>query len=231
MARRREGRPSTALSLVLAMGLALGGAWLATQIFSVLGLDVATTTVSTAMASPLLPPPTDASPGPSTTVPRLMVFSTEAEQYLASVLNDRRAFLGLASLSTHPDLNAYARAMTMAKSQRVNHSQIEELLGSWSTVGEVVETASEIAVLGQQVESRQHHAVLTPGFTHAGVGVVVDANEILWICEVVGAANPTTPLTERGGAPPEMPERNARNLGSGYLPRPLLAGLGQPILF
>ena len=205
MARRREGRPSTALSLVLAMGLALGGAWLATLIFSVLGLDVATTTVTTAMASPLLlPPPTDASPGPSTTVPGLMVFSTEAEQYLASALNDRRAFLGLASLSTHPDLNAYARAcaMTMAKSQRVNHSQIEDLLGSWSTVGEVVETASDIPVLGQQVESRQHHAVLTPGFTHAGVGVVVDANEILWICEVVGAANPATPPTERGGAPP-----------------------------
>jgi uncharacterized protein YkwD len=109
---------------------------------------------------------------------------------LTSLTNDVRTSIGLAPLTRDGSLDALAAdwAQELASSGSLRHSTIpKSIVGKpWSTVGENVGYGPSVPVVHDAlVNSAGHYANITgPAFTRIGVGVAVDANGQVWVCEV-----------------------------------------------
>jgi uncharacterized protein YkwD len=76
----------------------------------------------------------------------------------------------------------------MASTGSFAHSDIASLLGPWSTVGENIAKGGAVGALFQALKnSPGHYAnMVSPDYTHLGVGVWVDANGTIWTTHVFG---------------------------------------------
>lgn len=145
---------------------------------------VATTTTTTrAPTVPTSPPITIA---PTVAV----VFSAPAEALLTASTNLVRTSVGLPALIHHADLDFYARVWAghLSTIGELSHSNISSLLGPWLIVGENVAAGTDMGqVASALADSPDHYATMVdPAYLHTGVGVAVDGEGRLWVCQIFG---------------------------------------------
>jgi uncharacterized protein YkwD len=111
-----------------------------------------------------------------------------AEWSFLALTNQARAAVGVGPLTMDASLQAYARyhAQEMAASGGIYHSDISQLLGPWSTVGENVGVGPSVdAIQNALLASPGHYRNLSDGgFGYVGVGVFVDASGRVWTAHV-----------------------------------------------
>jgi len=112
------------------------------------------------------------------------------ESQFRSSINGLRGSVGVAALASDGSLNSYARnwARQMAETGDFSHSNIGDLLGPWSTVGENISWGYSVqSMFNGLVGSTGHYNnMVNPAFTHLGVGVWVDADGKIWTTHVFG---------------------------------------------
>lgn len=147
---------------------------------------VATTTPTTLPAVTVVP----TSP-PITIAPDLpVVFSAPAEALLTASTNLVRTSIGLPALIPHADLDFYARVWAghLSVGGQLEHSNIATLLGPWLIVGENVAAGTDMGQVAQALASSPDHyqTMVDPAYLHTGVGVAVDGDGRLWVCQIFG---------------------------------------------
>lgn len=125
---------------------------------------------------------------PLVTAPLVPVILAEGETLVAVETNALRVEAGLAPVGLDLGLRDYARdwALHMAVTKDFEHSNIENLLDGWVFVGENIGQGGDVgSVVEGLVESPEHLSnMLEPTFTDIGVGVAVDGEGKVWICQV-----------------------------------------------
>lgn len=105
--------------------------------------------------------------------------------------NATRSGIGIGALSYDAGLEAYAQAhaQVMANAGTIFHSNIADLLGSWSTVGENVGVGPNAELINSAlIASPPHYENISyAGYTHMGIGVVFDASGRLYTTHVFAA--------------------------------------------
>lgn len=144
---------------------------------------VATTTTTRMPTIPTSPP--------ITLAPEIaVVFSAPAEQLLTASTNLVRTSIGLPALIHHADLDFYARVWAghLSRTGILDHSNIATLLGPWLIVGENVAAGTDMAQVANALASSPDHyaTMVDPAYLHTGVGVAVDVEGRLWICQIFG---------------------------------------------
>ncbi|NND85231.1 MAG: CAP domain-containing protein [Acidimicrobiia bacterium] len=150
------------------------------------------TTAAPTTTSPSAPSTT---PAPTTTTPP----TTAAEPYfdysyassLVSLANSSRAAQGLAALTWSDTLASAASsgAVRMADAGSLSHSNLQPLLGPFSTVGENIGRGytEPAAIHAAWMGSGSHRDnLLKPAFTQVGIAVWVDASGQPWVSQIFG---------------------------------------------
>jgi uncharacterized protein YkwD len=147
--------------------------------------------VTTEPPPPSAPAPTTTTtPPPPTTSPP--VASGSAAGQFASSINALRAEVGVGALTRNGDLDGRAQAWaeSMAASGVLGHSGIVSTLvsGGWSIAGENVGYGPSVeSVFAALRASSSHYSNMVDArFTSLGVGVVVDANGVVWTTHLFG---------------------------------------------
>ncbi len=156
-----------------------------------------TTTTTTAAPAPK---PTTTTTSTTTTAPTTTTteaessgsFSSGAESDFISRINNLRASEGLDALAVSSSLKTYARNWSeeMATSGDFRHSDLGGYIATtnWSTLGENIGKGGSVsAIFNAFVDSEPHYAnMVSPNFTHIGVGVFIDAEGVMWTTHVFG---------------------------------------------
>jgi uncharacterized protein YkwD len=126
-------------------------------------------------------------------------------------INDERSARGLPAMRWDPWLAGYAVGWsgTMAHNGFA-HSNIGSLLGPYDFVGENIAMGSRGVTVGglhnALMHSDGHRAnILSPGFTHVGVGIFCAGDGSLWITEDFGRMSAEGAAPSAGGTPPVNP--------------------------
>lgn len=176
-------RPATTTSTTAAPSLAPPVTQLTTQPTVTVPITPPGTRPGPVAAPPTVPPP----PAPSTTAG--FTADPEAEVVIAVATDALRVEAGLSSLAPDEHLAQYARswAWHMASTGELEHSDISQLIDGWVTVGENIGAGGEAeAVFEALVASPSHLAIILENdFTAEGVGVVEDAQGVLWVVQVL----------------------------------------------
>jgi uncharacterized protein YkwD len=126
-------------------------------------------------------------------------------------VNDERAARGLPPLKWDPWLAGYAGGWSANMSANgFRHSDIGSLLGAYGFVGENIAMGSHGVTVGglhtALMHSDGHRAnMLSPGFTHLGVGVYCAGDGSLWITEDFGRMSSEGSAPSSPGTPPLNP--------------------------
>lgn len=143
----------------------------------------------------LAAPPTTAAPAPPPPPPpaprSLAVASSSIAANFFDMTNATRASIGVRALRYDADLEAYAQnwAQVMMNAGKIYHSQISNLLGSWSTVGENVGVGPTAAAINAAlIASPPHYENISyPAYTSMGVGVATDASGRIYTAHIFAA--------------------------------------------
>ncbi len=136
------------------------------------------------------PPTTTTAPPPTTTTTEAPSggYSSSAESSFRSKINNLRGSVGVAALTSDGGLKSYARnwAKHMADTGDFSHSNIGSLLGPWSRVGENIAYGYSVSSMfdGLKNSSGHYNNMVSPNFTHFGVGVYVDGDGRIWTAHV-----------------------------------------------
>lgn len=129
------------------------------------------------------------------------------EQEFVSLVNDLRASEGLAPLAIHTELVQKGRgwSATMADDGDIWHSHLPDgITAPWRRLGENVGKGGSVRALHDAlVASPSHYANLVDaGFTHLGVGVVIDGNGTIFVSQEFMELQPVPAPAGATAAPP-----------------------------
>jgi uncharacterized protein YkwD len=114
-----------------------------------------------------------------------------SEDAFWQLTNATRASIGAGALRFDAGLQAYARqqAHAMADAGQIFHSNISNLLGAWSLVGENVGVGPSVGAINNALIASPGHYrnISDPAFTAMGVGVVIDGAGRVFTAHVYGA--------------------------------------------
>lgn len=135
--------------------------------------------------------PTIPTSPPITLAPEIVVvFSAPAEALLTASTNLVRTSIGIPALIHHADLDFYARVWAghLSKIGQLDHSNIGTLLGPWLIVGENVAAGTDMSQVASALAASPDHytTMVNPSYLHTGVGVAVDGEGRLWVCQIFG---------------------------------------------
>ncbi|MDH4116056.1 MAG: S-layer homology domain-containing protein [Acidimicrobiia bacterium] len=116
-----------------------------------------------------------------------MAATSDADQ-LIDLINGERTSRGLSPLVEHADLNAGAQSQAQAiadAGELFHNPDLGSVTTGWRVIGENVAYASSVSVAHTALMNSPSHRdnILNSGYTHVGVGVVVENNTV-WVAEV-----------------------------------------------
>jgi uncharacterized protein YkwD len=132
-------------------------------------------------------------PAPAPVAPAVLSVAGDAgsEDAFWQLTNATRASIGAGALRFDAGLQAYARqqAHAMADAGQIFHSNISNLLGAWSLVGENVGVGPSVGAINNALIASPGHYrnISDPAFTAMGVGVVIDGAGRVFTAHVFGA--------------------------------------------
>ncbi len=128
-----------------------------------------------------------------------------AEQAFLSLLNEERVAVGLNPLAIYSDLidDARAQAGAIADAGTLFHNaDLAGVTTGWYTLGENVGYGPSVEVLHEAFMNSPAHAenILFPAYDYAGIGVVMDEADVVWVAVVFmdgppGLADSSEPAT------------------------------------
>jgi uncharacterized protein YkwD len=137
--------------------------------------------------------PVSEAPAPALVAPAVLSVAGDAgsEDAFWQLTNATRVSIGAGALRFDAGLQAYARqqAHAMADAGQLFHSNISNLLGAWSLVGENVGVGPSVGAINDALIASPGHYrnISDPGFTAMGVGVVIDGAGRVFTAHVFGA--------------------------------------------
>jgi uncharacterized protein YkwD len=128
--------------------------------------------------------------------------SKDSEKQFARKINRARDRVGKGRLKLDPELSKAARSHTfgMARKDLLYHTPGDRLtkkVTNWSTLGENVGVGNWVGELHDAFMASHGHRdnILYSGFTHVGVGVVIDKNNRMWVTVIFeGRTDPGTTM-------------------------------------
>ncbi len=178
-----------------------------------------------------------------------------AESQFVNKINNARAAAGKAPVETYWDLTDDARAHSkrMAEEQNLYHSpNLGSVTTGWKALGENVGVGGSVNQLFDAfMGSSAHRANILGSYNYVGVGVKVDANDVMWVTMIFmlhpddlnGTGDTTTtttttqppsttttttlaPSDEPTVVPFEVTQEEFEVLGEGWVPMSLFRLLG-----
>lgn len=127
------------------------------------------------------------------------------EDDVTARIQQERSAAGVPAYSVAGDLVEVARAHAerMARDDRLYHNpRLGQEVQDWDAVGENVGTGDSVEDIHRAFMASSSHRseILSTRFTQVGVGVVVGADETIWIVQVF--RRPSPPAPPPGSAPP-----------------------------
>ncbi len=117
-------------------------------------------------------------------------YDVAAESQFLALVNQARAAVGVAPVQLDGSLRSAARswATRLQAAGGLSHQPLEPFLGLFDAVGENVAFAYSIDTAHQALlASPGHYAnIVDPAYRSIGIGIVVDPDGRLWVCELFG---------------------------------------------